>query len=68
VVFPAGGNGRSRDGDAPLALLGHPIGHGGAIMHLTDFVHHTRIEQDAFGGGGFASINVCGNTDISYAF
>jgi hypothetical protein len=31
-------------------------------------VNHTRIEQDAFGGGGFASINVRGNTNISYAF
>ena len=41
VVVPAGGNRSSGDGDAPLALLGHPIGHGGAVMHLTDLVHHT---------------------------
>jgi hypothetical protein len=37
-------------------------------VHLTNLVNHTRIEQDAFSGGGFASINVRGNADISYAF
>ncbi len=68
VIFPAGGNRRSGNGDAPLALLRHPVGHGGAVMHLTDLVHNTRIEQDPFGCGGLTGINVCRDTNISYAF
>ena len=68
VVLPCRGDGSSGNGDPPLTLLGHPVGHGGAVMHLTDLVNNTRIKEDALGGGGFAGINVCGNTDISDAF
>ena len=68
VIAPAGGDGRRGDGDAPLALLGHPVRYGGAVVHLTDLVHHTGIEQDPFRGGGFTGINVCRDTDISDAF
>jgi hypothetical protein len=31
-------------------------------------VHHTRVEQDPLGGGGFAGINVRSDTNISDAF
>jgi hypothetical protein len=37
-------------------------------VHLTDFVNHTGIEQDPFRGGGFAGIDVSGDTNISDAF
>ena len=40
VVIPRRGNSRSSNGDAALALLGHPVSHGGAVVHLTDLVHH----------------------------
>ena len=40
VVFPARGNGRCRNGDPSLPLLGHPVGDGSTVMHLANFVHH----------------------------
>ena len=68
VILPAGGDGRSSDGDAPFPLLGHPVGHGRAVVHLTHLVNDARIEQDPFGGGGFTRVDVGGDTDISDAF
>ena len=40
VVLPRRGNGSRGDGDATFPFLGHPVGHGGAVVHLTDLVHH----------------------------
>ena len=40
VVIPRSGYSRSSNGDAALALLGHPVSHGGAIVHLANLVHH----------------------------
>ena len=37
-------------------------------MHLTDLVHHARVEQNPFGGGGFAGIDMSGDSNISDAF
>jgi len=37
-------------------------------MHFTDFVVHTCIIEDALGGGGFAGINVGGNSYVSCIF
>ena len=39
VILPAGGDGRSSDGDAPFPFLGHPVGHGCAVVHLTHLVN-----------------------------
>ena len=52
---------------AVTAVRGFLRGDGGAIVHLAHFVHHTRIEQNSFGGGGFAGIDMGGNADISDA-
>ena len=67
VVFPTGGNGSRRDRDAPFSFLLHPVGDGGAVVHLTHLVNHARIEKNPFGGGGFARVNVGGDPDISDA-
>ena len=68
MVLPGRRNGSGGDRDATLPFLGHPVGHGGAVMHLADFVHHTGIEQDPFCRGGFAGIDVSSDTNISDAF
>ena len=68
VVFPARGNGRCRDRDPALPLLGHPVGDSCTVVHLADFVHHARIEQNPFCRRGFARINVRSDTNISDAF
>jgi hypothetical protein len=36
-------------------------------MHLTDFVDFSGELQDSFSGGGFASIDVCEDANISIA-
>ena len=40
---------RRRDRDPALALLLHPVHHGGAFVHFADLISHTRVEQDALG-------------------
>ena len=68
MILPAGGDGSGGDGDATLALLSHPVGDCGTVVHLTDLVNHTGIEQNPFCRGGFARINVGSDTNISDAF
>ncbi len=65
VIFPTGGNGRSRDGDASLPFLLHPIGDGSTIVHLTHLVDYPGIEKNPFCRRGLARINMRGNTNIS---
>ena len=55
------------DGDPPLLLLLHPVHGGSTIVHLTYFVRDAGIKKNAFGGGGFAGINVGTNSDIAIA-
>ena len=38
-----------------------------AIMHFTDLVIHTGVEQDALGRGGLAGVDVRADTDIAVA-
>ncbi len=64
---PETGRGGGGNGDAALLLLLHPVHHRGTIMHFTDFVTHTRIEQDTLGRRGLAGIDVRGNTDVTVA-
>ena len=64
-AIPEAGRRRRGDGDAALLLLFHPVHHRGAIVDLADLVGNAGIEQDAFGGGGLAGIDVRDDADIS---
>src|SRR5690606_24700481 len=66
-ALPEASDGRRGDGDAPLLLLLHPVGGGGAVMHLAQLVAHTCVKQDALGGRGFSCIDMRRNTDIAIA-
>jgi hypothetical protein len=57
-ALPEAGGGSRGDRDAALLLLLHPVHRGGAVVHFTDLVVHTGVEQDALGGGGLAGIDV----------
>jgi hypothetical protein len=61
------GGGSRGDGDTTLLLLLHPVHGGGAVVHFTDLVVHTGVEQDALGRGGLASVDVRGDTDVAVA-
>jgi hypothetical protein len=65
---PEAGRRRRRNRNAALLFLLHPVHGGRAIMHFTDFVIHTGVEQDAFGGRGFTCVDVRRNTDVAIAF
>src|SRR5579859_2600686 len=61
------GRGR-RNRNAALLLLGHPVHRRGPFMHLTHAVNLFGVEEDALGGGGFASINMSDDTNITSFF
>ena len=65
---PGTGNGGGSDGDTPLALLFHPVGHGGAFMHLAHLVNHSGIIEYALGGGGLSGVNMRRDPDITGKF
>ncbi len=62
-----GGRGRG-DGDAALALLGHPVHHGVAVVDLAQLVGEARVEQDALGRRRLAGIDVGHDADVSDPF
>src|SRR5512139_3574435 len=66
--LPEAGGGRRGNGNTALTLLLHPVHGGRAIMDFADLVRHTRVKQDALGGGGLASVNMARNADIAIAF
>ena len=65
VVFPERRRRRGGDGDAPLALLFHPVHRGLALVDLTDLVVLARVEQDALSRGGLARIDVGHDPDVA---
>ena len=66
-TFPEGGNGSRSNGNTTLLLLNHPVCGRGAIMHLAHFVTFASVKQYALGGGGFTSIHVSDDTDVTVA-
>jgi hypothetical protein len=59
-----GGDGGGGDGDAAFALLLHPVGGGGTVVHLADLVDHAGVEQDPLREGRLARVDVRGDPDI----
>ncbi|APA94092.1 hypothetical protein NS506_00001 [Nocardia seriolae] len=65
VVFPETGRRGRRDGDAAFLLLRHPVHGGGAVVHLTDLVGDTGVEEDAFGSRRLTGIDVGHDADVA---
>ena len=64
-LSPETGDGGRRDGNTAFLFLLHPVGHGIAVIDVTDFVDQAGVEEDTFGSGRLARINVGGDTDIA---
>ncbi len=62
---PGAGDGGGGDRDAALALLLHPVGDRGALVHLAHLVDGAGIEEDALGRGGLAGVDVRGDADVA---
>src|SRR5487761_244851 len=67
-ALPGGRGGGGSDSDAALALLLHPIHRGRAFVDAADFVRDAGIEEDAFGRGRLAGVNVRHDPEIAHAF
>jgi hypothetical protein len=64
MVLPeACGRGR-RDSDAAFLLLNHPVHGCSAVVDLADLVRLARVEQDALGRRGLASVYVGHDPDV----
>jgi hypothetical protein len=68
VVTPEAGGGGGGDGDPPLLLLLHPVHDGRALVDLADLVRHTRVIQDALGGGRLPGVDVGRDPDVPGLF
>jgi hypothetical protein len=65
--FPKAGCGGGGNGDTTLLFLLHPVHGGGTIMHFTNFMRHTCVEQHALCSGGFACIYMCADAYVAIA-
>ena len=67
LLRPVAGRGRGGDGDAALALLLHPVGHGVAVVHVAHLVDEPGVKEDALGGRRLAGVDVRGDADVARA-
>ena len=67
ALHPGASGGGGGDRDATLALLLHPVGDRGALVHLADLVDHAGVEKNAFGGGRLAGVDMSGDADVACA-
>src|SRR5256885_8780636 len=67
MVVPETRRGGSRDRDAALLLLGHPVHRRGALVDLADLVDLLGVEEDPLGHGGLARVDVGDDADVPVA-
>ena len=65
VLVPETGGGSRGNGDTALLLLLHPVHGGSTVVHLTNLVSDTRVEQDALSSGGLTGVNVRHDADVA---
>jgi len=68
VLLPEASGSSGSNGNTALLLLRHPVHGCCTIVGLTDLMVNTRVIQDTLGGGGFTSINMRHDTNISCHF
>ncbi len=68
MAFPMASRRSGRDRDAALLLLDHPVHRRSAVMHLTNLVVDTRVEEDTLSSRRLTGIDVCHDTDIPSFF
>ncbi|MNP59549.1 hypothetical protein D3C76_1545520 [compost metagenome] len=66
-TLPEGGNSSRSNGNTTLLLLNHPVSGRSAVMHFAHLVAFASVKKDALGGGGFTSIHVSNDTNVTVA-
>ena len=64
-TFPVAGGCSRGDGNTTLLFLTHPVHGSSTFMGFTNLMYSAGIEQNTFGCGGFTSIDVSHDADIS---
>ena len=67
LLGPEAGRRGGGDRDATFAFLLHPVGHGVAVIDVTDLVDEAGVKENTLGGGGLAGVDVRGDTDVARA-
>src|SRR4029077_6672828 len=65
LAVPERGGRSRRDGDAALLLLLHPVHRRGTFVHFADLVALAGVIEDAFGGRGFAGVDMRHDTEVA---
>ena len=65
VVIPKSSSSSTRDRNSSLLLLLHPVHGSGAIVHLTNLVSKTGIEENTLRSRSLTGINVRHDADIA---
>ena len=65
AILPSACSGGGCDSNATLLLLFHPVHCGCALVDFSNFVSFASVVQDSLGCGGFASVDVSHDTDVS---
>ncbi|MNJ36193.1 hypothetical protein D3C77_309720 [compost metagenome] len=64
-TLPERRGGGGGNGDPAFLFLGHPVHGRGTVVHFAHFVVDPGVEQDAFGGGGLASVNMGNDANVA---
>ena len=67
MALPLARGGGRGDRDPALALLRHPVHHGGPLVDLADLVGAPRVVEDPLRGGGLARVDVGHDPDVARA-
>src|SRR5581483_12503179 len=65
VILPLACNRGGGDGNPALPFLRHPISDCGSFVNLADFMRHAGVVQHALTDGGFATVHMGDNADIT---
>src|SRR6266852_4798131 len=68
MIEPKASGSSRRNRNAALLLLGHPVHCRSPFMYLTHTVNLLGIEENALSHGGFASVDMSNDTNISRFF
>ncbi len=65
IALPGAADGGGGDGDAAFAFFGHVIGGGAAFVDLAHLVNLAGVEEDPFGDGRLAGVDVGDDAEVA---